>query len=423
MPWTERALRVLLMEDDAGLAALCRRRLERAGHKVAHAADGEQGLAMYAAGDYDAVVLDHAMPVYDGLQVLRALRERGPLPPIVMVTGTGNERLAVDAMRLGAVDYMVKDTGGGYLDLLAAVIERAVHQHRVEERVRLAAKVFDSAAEGILVTDAQARIVSTNRAFTTITGYTLEEVAGKKPSLFHSLQGDEAFASRMWRSLDETGEWQGEVWDRRKDGEVYPVWFAISAVKDARDQITNYVGLFTDITLRKQAEEGLRFLATHDPLTRLPNREMFHERLAHALAAARRRKGSAAVMLLDLDYFKEVNDALGHAAGDLLLTAAADRLTRCVRDCDTVGRIGGDEFTAVLSDLSDARRDAEEVARRVLKALSSPLTLGTREFAVTASIGISLYPQDGDDPEVLLKRADDAMYRAKKRRNCFAFHA
>jgi diguanylate cyclase (GGDEF)-like protein/PAS domain S-box-containing protein len=413
---------ILLMEDDAGLARLCLTRLKRAGYAVDYASDGEEGLAKYDAGAYDVVLLDHVMPVYDGLEVIRRLASRGPLPPLVMVTGAGDEQIAVEAMRLGAHDYLVKDAEGGYLDLLPTVIERALRQQSVEEHMRLAAKVFESVAEGILITDPQARIISVNEAFTRITGYTAEEVVGKNPRVLQSGRHGAEFYKGMWDSLIETGQWRGDLWNRRKGGDAFPVWLTISAVKDTRGAVANYVGVFTDIASRKQAEERLHFLATHDPLTGLPNRDLFQDRLMQAIALSRRSNRLIALLVLDLDHLKQVNDSMGHLAGDLLLKSVAESLMGCVRECDTVARLGGDEFVILLPEIQDSQQ-AASVAERVLEVLSKPFILGGSECIATASIGISLCPAHGENPETLLQNADAAMYRAKERRNCYEFHA
>jgi diguanylate cyclase (GGDEF)-like protein/PAS domain S-box-containing protein len=413
-------IRVLVMEDDMGLARLCLKKLARAGYFADHASDGEKGLSAYRTGNYDVIVLDHNMPVYDGLEVIRRLAALDSLPPIIMVTGAGNEQIAVEAMKLGARDYIVKDIEGGYLDLLPTVIERALRQQSIEEHLRLSAKVFENAAEGIMVTDSQARIVSVNKAFTEITGYTAEEVTGQNPRLLRSEQHIPEFYKIMWTTLLETGEWQGEIWNRHKNGRAYPAWLTISAIKDEQEKITNYMGIFIDITSNKQAEEHLRYQATHDPLTNLPNRSLFQDRLKQVIALAGRSEKQVAVMMLDLDNFKSVNDTLGHAAGDLLLKETAKRLINCMRDCDTAARLGGDEFTVFLAELSEPQ-DTAVIAQRILDKMSQLFIFGKQERTVTASIGISFYPAHGNDPETLLKNADEAMYRAKKQHNCYRF--
>jgi diguanylate cyclase (GGDEF)-like protein/PAS domain S-box-containing protein len=413
-------VRILLMEDDAGLARLCRGRLRRDGYVVDHAQDGEQGLAMSDAGAYDIILLDHTMPVYDGLEVIRRLAARGRLTPVVMVTGTGSEQVAVEAVRLGARDYVVKDPNGGYLDLLPTVIERVLRQQRAEEYTRLAAKVFENVSEGILITDPQGRIVTVNEAFTGVTGYTAEEVLGSAPSLLSSGGHDAGFRQEMRQALTETGRWKGELWDRRKDGEAFPVWLTISAVRDSYDAVANYVAVFTDITFRKQTEERLRHMATHDPLTGLPNRDLSQDRMRQAMAIARRRPQLIAVALLDMDDFKLVNDTMGHAVGDLLLKEVAARLLRSVRGCDTVARLGGDEFILLLPELTSLD-DVGAIADRVLDTLSQPYLLDGRQQAASASMGISLYPTDSESPDVLLRNADSAMYRAKQARTGYEF--
>jgi diguanylate cyclase (GGDEF)-like protein len=224
----------------------------------------------------------------------------------------------------------------------------------------------------------------------------------------------------MWRSLAETGRWEGELWDRRKDGAAFPVWLTISAVKDPHGAVANYVGVLTDITYRKQTEAHLRHLATHDPLSGLANRALFQDSLTRSIALARRNQQTLAIMLLDLDHFKAVNDALGHATGDLLLRGVAARLTSCVREGDVVARLGGDEFVILLSGATDAQ-GAADIAGRILSALSKPIPVGVAELPVGASIGISLYPKHGEDPDALLKNADSAMYRAKECRGRYEF--
>ena len=416
------SVRILLMEDDAGMARLCRKALEKAGYAVDHASDGEEGLAMCKSDLYDVVLMDHAMPVHDGLEVIRRLASQHLLPPTVMVTGAGNERVAVEAMKLGAYDYVVKDPEAGYLNLLPAIVERALRRRSTEERARLAAIVFENAGEGIMVTDPEGEIVSVNSAFTAITGYTAEEVTGKNPRLLQSGRHDAKFYAVMWDALAKTGRWRGEIWNRRKNGEAYPAWLTINVVKDPRGRVGNYAGIFSDITVRKQAEERLRYLATHDALTGLPNREMFQDRINRSLALSRREKKGVAVMMLDLDGFKPVNDALGHATGDYVLQDVASRISDCLRDADTAARLGGDEFAILLPNIPD-REAAFPVARRILEAISEPFVFDGRKWTITASIGISFFPEHSEDPESLLKNADTAMYRAKERRNCYSiFH-
>jgi diguanylate cyclase (GGDEF)-like protein/PAS domain S-box-containing protein len=284
-----------------------------------------------------------------------------------------------------------------------------------EQRWRLIGGFLDHTAEAILITDAETRIVYINRSFTRVTGYTLKEVSGKTPRLLHSGRQTAAFYAHMWKCINASGRWQGEIWNRRKSGETYLEWLSITAIKSSTGKVENYLAIFSDITLRKQEEEELYDLATHDALTGLPNRFFFSERFRHAMARAKRASHLVGLLYLDLDRFKPVNDALGHKCGDKLLQTVARRLKRSVREEDTIARLGGDEFAVVLEHLSRPR-DAAATARKILRALARPFLLDGHRARITASIGITVYPLDGDEVETLLKRADGAMYQAKSER-------
>jgi diguanylate cyclase (GGDEF)-like protein/PAS domain S-box-containing protein len=303
-----------------------------------------------------------------------------------------------------------------------AELEAALRENeRISRDLRLAAKVFETSTEGILVTLPDATIVDVNDAYTRMHGVTREEVLGTNPRIFKSDRHDPDFYRRMWSSLLETGQWSGEVWDRRADGSVFPKLLSIAAVKDERGETTHYVGIFSDITEIKAAEDKLTRLATHDSLTSLPNRMLLEDRLARVLARSRRQKNAAAVFFFDLDHFKDVNDTLGHPAGDRLLVEIAKRCLSVVRETDTIGRSGGDEFNVIVSDFTGIE-DLALLARRLLSAIDKPVELGEREASVTASIGIAVYPDDGDDAAELTRHADIAMYRAKALgRNRFEF--
>ena len=292
---------------------------------------------------------------------------------------------------------------------------------RNEEQLRLACKAFERIADGLIIADAQRRIISVNHAFTETTGYSADEVIGKSPRFLQSGRHDAAFYAQMWQAIDTHGSWRGEIWDRRKNGEIYPELLSISAVRDATGAITHYVGVFNDISNLKEHEARLRYLAHHDALTQLPNRTLFQDRVNDAMQRARRNKKLVAVLFLDLDCFKSINDAVGHAGGDTLLQAVAGRLAETVREIDVVARFGGDEFAVMLDNLNGAP-DAAMVAQKLLDSMARPFHIGDREFRVSASIGISCYPTDGGDISALLKNADTAMYCAKNRgRNAYQF--
>ncbi|HAF45350.1 MAG TPA: PAS domain S-box protein [Gallionellaceae bacterium] len=282
---------------------------------------------------------------------------------------------------------------------------------RAEDQLRLAARVFDRSGEGIVVTDAHQRILTVNHAFTQVTGYSPEEAIGGTPKMLASGKQDASFYKSMWSHLETHGWWQGEVWNKRKTGEVYPEWLTINAVHDPEGNVINYVGIFSDISVVKESQRKVEFLATHDELTGLPNRALFLDRLRQAIAHSERSESTFAVLFIDLDNFKVINDSMGHAAGDDLLKEISARLRDCVRGGDTVARFGGDEFALLIEEASVA--EAEMTAHRIADAMLRPHPIGRQNVYPGASIGICLYPNDGVDPETLLKNADSAMYQAK----------
>lgn len=313
----------------------------------------------------------------------------------------------------------LRDKEGNLIGVLG-IAHDITRQKLAESDLRIAAIAFES-QEGMLVTDANNVILRVNRAFTNITGYSAEAVIGQSPSMLASGKHDATFYADMWERITNTGEWEGEIWNQRKNGEAYPQYLTITAVKNTDNIITNYVATLTDITERKQAAEEIEYLAFHDLLTHLPNRRMLLDRLKRALAASARNGKDGAVLFLDLDYFKMLNDTLGHAVGDLLLQQVAERLTDCLRESDTVARLarlGGDEFVVMLEDLSEhalkAAAQAEVVANKILIALNQPYQLATHEYQGTASIGVAFFSDHKCSQEDLLKHADIAMYQAKK---------
>ncbi|MBI5162585.1 MAG: EAL domain-containing protein [Magnetospirillum sp.] len=543
---------VLVVEDNPGDARLVEvfLRTEVSNpFRILHADRLSQALACLDTEAVDVVLLDLSLPDSFGLDTLARLRQPHPLVPVVVLTGTNDEVLALDSLRKGAQDYLVKgqgdgevvrrsvhyaierarvaaelrqsearfravfanagvgvavtDTAGtlievnpafcamlgydgdemraltwqslthpedvgtnqalqrdmvagrrdgyqllkrylakdghtvwGFLTVTAvrdadtnlfrfsvAVIEDVTERKRLEDEMRLAATVFANTGEGLFVTDAACAIIHVNPAFSDITGYAAEDVLGKNPRMLASGRHGDEFYERMWQALRETGKWQGEIWDRRKSGEMFAVWQNIAAVRDADGAIANYVAVISDITSRKEVEERLSYQANHDPLTRLPNRTLFQERLNRALARAHRNQNLVALLFVDLDRFKQVNDTLGHLAGDILLQQVAERLGGSVRQGDTVARLSGDEFTVILEDIQDAR-DAAAVAHKILRLMAEPFDLSGHPATISSSIGVALYPADAGEPQALIKLADAAMYRAKHSgRNGCRFHS
>ena len=292
------------------------------------------------------------------------------------------------------------------------VILDVTERKQTEAQRKLAAEVFEQSGEGIMVTDASRNLVLVNHAFSLITGYSAAEVLGRNPRLLSSGRQDREFYLAMWTAIDTFGHWQGELWNRRKDGSLYPEWLSISRVRDANGNILHYIGIFSDLSKNKAAEEHIQRLAHFDVLTGLPNRALLSERASHDISLVQRAGEPLALLFLDLDNFKNVNDSLGHGVGDALLIALAQRLTSMVREQDTISRLGGDEFILVLPG-TDAD-GAAHLAEKLLETVVQPYQVEHEELATTSSIGIAMYPGDGKDFESLFKCADTAMYRAKK---------
>lgn len=330
-----------------------------------------------------------------------------PSGAVRWVHSVGKPRFAADGAMTGMVGILID------------IDERKKN----EERLRLSAAVIDSTRDGVVVTDLSAQIIAVNRAYCEITGYSEAELLGKNPRILQSGRHDDRFYQQMWSALASLGHWQGEIWSRRHNGEVYPEWLTISAVRDENARVRHYVGVVTDISRLKQTEAELARLAHYDPLTGLPNRLLAQSRLDHAILRAERESRRLALFFIDMDRFKTVNDSLGHQVGDRLLHAVGERLSKAVRGGDTVARLGGDEFM-VISEECQTGRAAGELATTLLESLHAPFHLeGGHEVFVDASIGISLYPEDGASATDLVRCADAAMYRAKDLgRNTFHFY-
>jgi len=293
-------------------------------------------------------------------------------------------------------------------------LQREIRRRKqAEEEQRMAASVFACTQEGILITDVQGNIIDTNQAFSNITEYTRAEILGKTPSLLKSGLHDASFYEDMWQTINQQGYWRGEVWNRKKGGEVYAAWLTVSAVADEQGEVTHYIGTFSDITQLKEHERKLELIAHYDPLTGVPNRILLADRMHLALIQTKREGCLMAVGYLDLDGFKPVNDRLGHEAGDQLLIEIAQRIKNALRECDTIARLGGDEFVFLLLGLEKVE-DCESTLHRLLETIIVPVTLNNKLISVSASIGISIFPTDDTDPDTLLRHADQAMYQAKQ---------
>lgn len=328
------------------------------------------------------------------------------------------KRIEVPAVRSNGEEFPVEMTLTSIEQdgqtLITAFLRDLTEKKRAEAQAEIASTVFSKAAEGIMVTSSDNRVKAVNPAFLRITGYQEEEVLGQNPSMFGSGRHDSAFYQSLWSQLVDTGAWDGEVWDQRKNGEIYPAQLSIAVVKNSEGMITDHVAVLGDISQRKEVEAKIIHQATHDPLTGLPNRALFFDRLSQAIAGGRRsREGqSIAVLFVDLDNFKPINDRHGHLTGDRLLKKVATRLSLSIREVDTVARFGGDEFALVLPAIE--RPDfAQSLAEKLLEQVKKPYLINDKELIIGCSIGISLYPRDGESADQLISSADKAMYSAK----------
>ncbi len=309
--------------------------------------------------------------------------------------------------------------GGVFFVFVRDISDRKHH----EEELTLAASVFNASSASIVITDADNRIVSVNPAFTTITGYEPHEVIGRTPNILSSGKQSKTFYREMWQSLERDKHWHGELWNRRKDGQLYAEQLTINVIVNKDGSVHRHVAIFSDITEKKQAEDLMWRQANYDTITNLPNRRLFLDRLDQEIKKSRRSTLFLALLFIDLDRFKEVNDTHGHDIGDQLLIEAARRLNSCVRSTDTVARLGGDEFTVILAELTETSK-IEMVAGNILDALEQPFLINEVSLQISGSIGIALYPRDATDIGDLITKADIAMYAAKRQgRNCCSFYA
>jgi diguanylate cyclase (GGDEF)-like protein/PAS domain S-box-containing protein len=337
--------------------------------------------------------------------------------PLKSSTGEVIGIIAVMDTRPMFMEDWVKPVLGLFSQRVALELERRSSQDELE----LAASVFKESVEAIVIYTADTRILRVNPAFTRITGYSADEAIGQKSGFLHSGMQSQAFYESFWRSLNDTGNWQGEIINRRKDGEVFPAWLTITSVRSSAGEIQQYISIFNDITEKKLSEQRIYDLAHNDIVTGLPNRVAFHEQISTELDHARRNRTQLAVMFIDLDHFKLINDTSGHPMGDLLLQQVAQRLKGSIRQSDAVSRFGGDEFTVLLPNI-ESSDEAGIVANKILQGLAKPFCLEGNEVTTSASIGIGIYPQNGEDASTLLKNADSAMYRAKEQgRSSFRF--
>ncbi|MNZ59705.1 Cyclic di-GMP phosphodiesterase Gmr [compost metagenome] len=373
------------------------------------------GYSPSEALNHTALELELWVDPADRQRLLRTLEQDGSVQhmPTCIRTRDGQQRLCELSAQALQIDGE---------DCVLIIAHDVSERMQMQERLLQAATVFESTAEGVMITDLEQRIVAINRAFSAITGYSEGEALGQTPQLLASGQHGAEFDEEIGASIARDGHWQGEIWNRRKNGESYPAWMTISAVRNGGNRISHHVAVFADITSLKHAQARLDYQAHHDPLTGLPNRLLFENRLQQALDEAQAEQRRGAVLFLDLDRFKHINDSLGHPVGDLLLQGIAKRLREQLREIDTVARLGGDEFIVLMPTLQQTS-DVERVANKLMSAFGTPFNAGGHEFFMSSSMGISLFPEHGEDVATLVKNADSAMYKAKARgRNRIEFY-
>jgi diguanylate cyclase (GGDEF)-like protein/PAS domain S-box-containing protein len=381
-------------------------------YRIKIATSGQKALDIVAQTEKpELILLDVMMPEMNGIEVLQHLRANPETAhiPVIFVSADVSEQTQLDGLSLGADDYLTKPV---VVSILLARVKNILERKRAQAQLRLASHVYDHSGEAIMVTDSENKIISVNPAFTRMTGYELDEVFGKDPRFLSSGRTSEKEYEIMWKDIHEKSFWQGEMWDRHKDGQVYPKLLIISVVRNQQDNIDYYIGSFTDISEQKVVEERIQYIAHHDPLTQLPNRLYLQITLQQFLTMTHRNHEQIALMFIDLDRFKIINDTLGHHIGDGLLIEIANRLKATVRDSDVVARLGGDEFVIALMGKNIAYLTAI-ISEKILHDLSQTCVIENNSLHTTPSIGVAIYPQDGDCPESLMKNADSAMYHAK----------
>jgi len=405
-----KSLTVLYVEDDERIRTELAQFLKRRVGTLLLADDGQDGWSKFSQHSVDIVITDIKMPHMNGLMLASKIKEQSPSTPILITTAFEQTDYLIDAIRLGVDKYIIKpiDTSLLMRDLMACA-----KQSHVDQQLELINKLFDNNKEGILVTDKTNTIIMVNKAFSTITGYMPDDVIGETPKLLASGRHDKRFYEKMWQEINDQGSWQGEVWDKRKNGEIFPQWMSISTLSNDAGQVSHYMAMFTNISQWKADEERLKYLATHDVLTGLPNRNTLYDLMSLSFANADRNKETVAILFVDLDDFKPVNDTYGHHVGDILLRNISKRLTNTLRSGDTISRLGGDEFIIVLTNAENNDALSATIVK-IQQEIAKPMEVDGHHISVTSSIGVSLYPEHSKYAERLINYADQAMYQAKK---------
>jgi len=438
------AKNIFVVDDDPAIRTILGSRLEEAGYKVT-LCDGDDLVDKMERNPFDLLITDIRMPEASGVAALEYVKSNHQTAQVILLTGANEIDTAINVMKNGAFDYLEKPITQEHLlssvqRALAhhEILERNLHLEREnqgylarlgrhaterEEALRMAEKIIARAFEGIIVTDTNGIVKFVNPAFTTITGLTAQESIGHRPDILRTDKQGPDFYAKLWATLVSTGHWEGEIWNRKKDGSVYPLSVSISSIRDSDKRVTNYASFIKDISKRKKYEKEMHFRVNYDRLTRLPNRSFFKERLTHAISRAKRESQTMAALFLDIDNFKNVNDTYGHSVGDLLLKEASARLMETLRESDTVSRLGDDEFAILLEEVAN-EFEVKDVVCRLIDNMNKPYLLDEYEIFVSVSVGITLFPDEGDSADAVMKSADIAITHAKKKgKNRYEFFA
>ncbi len=407
-------MKILLVEDNSGDARLIEVLLaEEAPHfKIVRATRLNDAVRLAKQDPCDATLLDLSLPDSQGVETVLSLRRELPDLPIIVLSGLSNEEVALQALKYGAQDYLVKGRADGAL--IKRAILYAVERQRIRARALLADAAFEATDTGVMIIDRERKISRVNPAFVLLTGYAVEEVLGHSPEMLGAGDSGQQFLTGLWDNITAAQGFEGEVWNRRRSGEVYAVWLRASIVRDETGALGGYVMVLTDITHRKNAEAELVRQATRDVLTGLPNRALFQRMVSDTVARSTISGTKCGLLFVDLDGFKAVNDIHGHDVGDEVLKETSRRLRGVLRAADDVARLAGDEFIIILGEVRGVR-DAGRIGDKVVNALSQPFVIGDITITgVSASVGVALCPDDARTPDELIKAADEAMYNSKR---------
>ncbi len=429
------AKNIFVVDDDPAIRTILGSRLKEAGYKVT-LCDGDDLVDKMEQNPFDLLITGVRMPEASGVAALEYVKSNHQTAQVILLTGANEIDTAINVMKNGAFDYLEKPITQEHLlssvqRALAhhEILERNLHLEREnqgylarlerhaterEEALRMAEKIIARAFEGIIVTDTNGIVKFVNPAFTTITGLTAQESIGRRPDILRTDKQGPDFYAKLWAILVSTGHWEGEIWNQKKDGSVYPLSVSISSIRDSDKRVTNYASFIKDISKRKKYEKEMHFRVNYDRLTRLPNRSFFKERLTHAILRAKRESQTMAALFLDIDNFKNVNDTYGHSVGDLLLKEASARLMETLRESDTVSRLGDDEFAILLEEVAN-EFEVKDVVCRLIDNMNKPYLLDEYEIFVSVSIGITLFSDEGDSAGAVMKSADIAITHAKKK--------